>query len=363
MANPFYVDPTAGVNLGQSLAGLGQSIGKARLMQEAREKEAAQAERKQLGQQAIASAYQSGDPDEVAKVMIEYPEMSQALSDAVGFRSDATRRNLIDSSREILTNPNRAEEILTRRIQAVTNEGGDPTESVMALKEYQENPEGFLQANKMLYAGLDQPGYQAWKDAQPKEEVMTPYQSSQVELKREDQRLRQLEADLAQETNELKRQKLEADVALQQSKVKDAELKQEAAQGKVDASKEMANEAISVAKDILGDSSFSDVVGTIDAMTPVVSGESQDLLNKFERLQSLLTVDNLKLMTGVLTDRDIRFLTNVASGLNITESGVKGSEAGVKKRLEDIVKRIEAGSNSKKETKQEATQTVNWDDL
>ncbi|WP_410595125.1 hypothetical protein, partial [Bacillus sp. SIMBA_074] len=47
-------------------------------------------------------------------------------------------------------------------------------------------------------------------------------------------------------------------------------------------------------------------------------------------------------MSGVLTDRDIVFLGNIASGLNITDKGIKGSEASVRKRLSDIATKLES---------------------
>jgi hypothetical protein len=52
-------------------------------------------------------------------------------------------------------------------------------------------------------------------------------------------------------------------------------------------------------------------------------------------------------MSGVLTDRDIGFLTNVASGINVTDGGIKGSPKGVRDRLEQISKTLEKSATSK----------------
>lgn len=369
MRNPFYVDPGRGVgqqlgSLGSSLAGLGQIMRSRQQQEQELQARLVQQERMAEGREAIKSAFQSNNPDAIAQTMIDYPELSDQLQGAMQFKSDATRQNMVKSAREIVLNPNNAQQVLTDRVKMIQDQGGDPTESILALKEFQENPDAALQSAKNLYAAYDPQGFKSYQAAQPQEAPQSsPYQQAQIELKREDQRLREIEAQLKREDNDLKREKLQADVDLQKAKVKDAQLKQDAAEGKKDASAEMASEAAKLAREIAGDKSFSNVVGTIDAMTPVVSGESQDLINKANRLQSLLTVDNLKLMSGVLTDKDISFLTNVASGLNITEGGIKGSEKGVKKRLEDIANRIEKSQGATQEAPESSSSTVNWDDL
>ena len=106
-------------------------------------------------------------------------------------------------------------------------------------------------------------------------------------------------------------------------------------------SEELALEASRLAKEIANDDSFGAAVGTVSSMTPTFSGATQDLINKAMRLESLLTYENLDLMSGVLTDRDIAFLGRIGSGLNVTENGIKGSEAGVKERLNEIAQKID----------------------
>lgn len=358
MNNPFYVDPGSGS--GQKLGQLGQTLAGAGLVMQERRQQEQQQHRLNEGKNAIKTAFQSNDPDLIAQTMIDYPELSGQLQGALQYKSDATKASQLDAAKRILENPSQARRTMIDHITTLMNEGADPTESILAIKQLDENPEAFLQSAENTLAFLDPKAHQAYRAAQPQNEPqLNPYQQAQIELKREDQRLREVEAQLRQEDNDLRRERLQADVNLQKAKVKDAQLKQDAAEGKKEASAEMAFEAAKLAREIAEDASFSDVVGTIDAMTPVLFGESQDLINKANRLQSLLTVDNLTLMTGVLTDRDINFLTNVASGLNVTEIGIKGSEKGVKKRLEDIANRIENSQGSI----QNSGSTLNWDDL
>ena len=147
-------------------------------------------------------------------------------------------------------------------------------------------------------------------------------------------RLMQLKQDAltkqaANETNDLKRQELQQKIDANQQALQEKQQQKKM-------SLDYASEAASLAREIASDSSLGDITGSISSRVPTLYDSSQDLINKANRLQSLLTQDNLKLMNGVLTDRDITFLGNIASGLNITENGIKGSKDGVQKRLNAI---------------------------
>jgi hypothetical protein len=107
-------------------------------------------------------------------------------------------------------------------------------------------------------------------------------------------------------------------------------------QGSID----IARRARDLAQAIPTDPRFSDITGTVNSRTPTLNGASQDLINRTNQLQTLLTADNLKLMSGVLTDRDITFLTQIGSGLNVTDNGINGSEVGTRKTLDDITSRL-----------------------
>jgi hypothetical protein len=103
---------------------------------------------------------------------------------------------------------------------------------------------------------------------------------------------------------------------------------------------DIAREARDLANGISKDKRFPDVVGPVNSRLPTLDGDSQDLINRANRLQSLLTLDNLKLMSGVLTDKDIDFLGRIGSGLNVTDGGIKGSVQGTKSRLSDIASKL-----------------------
>ncbi|MCD5994143.1 hypothetical protein KDX38_11060 [Pseudomonas sp. CDFA 602] len=103
---------------------------------------------------------------------------------------------------------------------------------------------------------------------------------------------------------------------------------------------DVAKDAQKLVSEINGSGQLADITGTLDSKFPTFSNDSQDLINKANRLQTLLTADNLKLMTGVLTDRDITFLSQIGAGLGIGEKGINGSIEGTKQRLGEISTRL-----------------------
>lgn len=170
---------------------------------------------------------------------------------------------------------------------------------------------------------------------------MTPYQSESL-------RLREMEAALKAEDNSLRREKLKQDIELQKAKVEKTQqeigIEAKAEEQSNSQAISMAEEARDLAREIADDDGLSSATGSkaYVAYLPTTTSTS-DLVNKAFRLQSMLTVDNLNLMTGVLTDKDIQFLTAVSSGLDIDpdKRGIVGSEKTVKKRLNDIADKID----------------------
>lgn len=101
-----------------------------------------------------------------------------------------------------------------------------------------------------------------------------------------------------------------------------------------------AKDALKLVSEVGSSKQLNDITGPINSRLPTVSGDSQDLINKALRLQTLLTADNLKMMTGVLTDRDISFLAQIGSGLGVSDGGISGSTAGTRQRLGEITTRL-----------------------
>lgn len=293
------------------------------------------------------------------------PEYLEDIQSMVNF-GDNMQRQAVGETAIMVDNAlrsgdkDRVIEILELNRESIDSLGDPSFTTDSAIEMLNTNPEAFqdmVRGTAMTTLGTEK--YLA-ATQQKRPEPMTEYQELTLADKRENTKLRAMEADLrrqqqaaAAESNDLKRQELEAKVAEKELKVQEQKQKIEQSKKSTEMGKQNLLEAATIAEELLNDPGLDRIVGQVQARLPTLSGESQDVINKANRLQSLLTVDNLKLMSGVLTDRDIAFLTNVASGLNITDSGILGSEKGVRDRLQQIATKIRQGVKGDQQGKQQ----------
>lgn len=102
-----------------------------------------------------------------------------------------------------------------------------------------------------------------------------------------------------------------------------------------------AQDTIKVVDDIIGSDRLDNITGLHGAL-PFSMPETQDLLGRVQQLKSLLTAGNLGIMTGVLSESDMKIIQGLSNDIIIEsdEQGnvtrIKGSEAGTKKKLKTI---------------------------
>ena len=128
-------------------------------------------------------------------------------------------------------------------------------------------------------------------------------------------------------------QKAQADAQAAQQKLAEAETRKTK---QVD----LSRQTMQLAREIANAPNLDEVTGFSTAF-PTFLPESQDLILKAEQLIALLTADNLKLMSGVLTDRDIQMLSTLSSGMRVSDKGIKGSASAIRNRLTEIANNIE----------------------
>lgn len=155
MANPYFIDPWAGQagSIAQGLRGLGATLGERR---EAKQQQELLAQ----GQEIL----RSGDPQAIAEFSIANPEIGQRIASGMQFASDATRQNMVESTRRILAGDD-PEAVLTERLQTIQQQGGDPTETLSALQEYRDDPQAFMANAERVYAIYDPQGFAAYRKA------------------------------------------------------------------------------------------------------------------------------------------------------------------------------------------------------
>ena len=198
MANPYYVQPLGGLNLGQAYTNAAQG------MQARKDKTAATA-REQEALQMAQQAYATGDPDQIAMVSLQYPELAGQLNESVGFKNEITRQNMIATLRSGVAEPSRIPELIQKRVDLVERQGGDPTETLAELERYKADPEGYAQGLQQSLALMDPASYKAYREATGADKPGTPTKLQKLfELKDSlpvgDPRLAQVEAAINKES-------------------------------------------------------------------------------------------------------------------------------------------------------------------
>lgn len=80
---------------------------------------------------------------------------------------------------------------------------------------------------------------------------------------------------------------------------------------------------------------LANAVGPVSSRLPTLRGDTADFETRFNNLVALLTVDNLALLKGPMSDKDIEFIKQASSGLSTSMS-----EKGFNERLLEIYSRI-----------------------
>lgn len=155
MANRFYIDPWGGhaEAFQQGMRGIGAVIGERR----------AEKKRQDLARQG-QEIFATGDPDKISEFMIANPEIGENLQGAIEFKSDLTRKNMIDTTRQILGGGD-PETILGARLEMLRQQGADATQTEEALQEYREDPEGFMKNAEIALSLYDPSGFKAYRTA------------------------------------------------------------------------------------------------------------------------------------------------------------------------------------------------------
>jgi hypothetical protein len=331
--NPFLVTP--GGDMSQGLGMLGQALQYRRSEDERQQQLQQQQEQQaqvQAGKQALQQAYQSGNPDDIANAMIKYPEMASVLQGAMQFKSDATRQNLVSSARDVLMNPAQTEEILKKRIQMVTEAGGDPKESIAALAEYKQDPEGFMQNAKNIYAMYDPQGFKSYQSAQP-QQAMTPYQSAMININQQNADIRRLQVEqkmledkAKQKTTDLNQQELQQKI--QANKQNQAQVMQERKNALTNAYTNSVD-TINLASAIMNSPGLSGATG-LSSLFPTAPGsktaKTESLIDTLNSKTYLDSVQQMKGM-GALSDAEGKKLSSAIASLNtnMSEKDFKGS--------------------------------------
>jgi len=124
--NPFYISPTGGtgINVGQSLAGLGQVLGQIRQRDEAKNRQ------QQIGTD-LSNLYKSGDNEAISNYFIKNPDVTastkQSVMSAVNARNEAHHNQIGDDLFQVMEMPSseQKKQFLAQRIKQLQDSGQD----------------------------------------------------------------------------------------------------------------------------------------------------------------------------------------------------------------------------------------------
>lgn len=374
MANQFSVTPLGGQSPLQGLGMLSAGLEQKRATEEAEAEKMRRAELITQAQRVMSG----GDPAAIAEFSLANPELGRQLQQAVGYKNEATRENMRSSMREIIAGAD-PEEVITRRIDMVTNQGGDPSDSVRELEIYRADPEGYKAKVEAAYAFEDPEGYKSYRTTIP--EQMTEYQTKDLELKtintgirQQEAALRRLEQQIKREGDDIKREELELKVQERKDKLNALNKDRDIAQTEREVVGENAitgfDRSLGVIDEIYNHPSLDAAVGVKGPSAYLPGTDTQEVISLIETLQSQSFLNEVEKMKGLgaLTEREGAALTTAVGSLNRDMS-----EKAFKRSLDRIRGYFEqAKENTKKkysvssatETPAETTvTTVDWSDL
>jgi hypothetical protein len=104
---------------------------------------------------------------------------------------------------------------------------------------------------------------------------------------------------------------------------------------------EKINEVIGLVDEVLNNPNLSDMLGPIESRLPTLRESTADVEAKAATLKSLLTLENMGIMKGVLSDSDMKVIAQASSSLN-----ERGSVKAYKAELNKIKAKMQARLNS-----------------
>lgn len=310
-------------------------------------------------QQLVSQAQEiagTGDVNAMRDFAIANPELGKTMFEFGGIADEQAQNRMSNLTKSLVSSATPVQD-LKEYIEQGRQAGRDMTHSEKLLQQSEGDPEKLKRMTEMSLAVQDPAAFNAIQKTKPQApESMTEYQQAMIDSKKIDQDLRREEAilkreenKLKRETDELKREELKNKIDDSRQKIEDAKRsKSEAIQTSVDASKSLLSSIDQLAGNEGYLNSLTGYRGRLPASATDEGVEAEAL---FDNITNSLTLDNLKLMTGVLTDKDIELLRSAASGL---KKGM-GTDR-FKEILSTIRGKVESGLKMKQGAEPETTQ-------
>ena len=148
MANPYYVAPLGGLDIGGKMTSILEG-GRERYKEQQWEKTA-------------PDIIKSGDPSKIADLMTQYPEKAQQIAAITGYKDRRALQNRVDMAKKVLTGEETIQEALVEHIKTVDAQGGDTTQLVNQLGKALADPNYGKKWSENTLALYDPPSYKTY---------------------------------------------------------------------------------------------------------------------------------------------------------------------------------------------------------
>jgi len=336
--------------------------------QAVQKQEAAQAAA-QAKQQAQLAMYNETDPLKhaqlVAQYQTAYPDDYKAVSEAAKTMSDAQKTNLLGLSSKLANVSVTGDYALGQQIldqQVASMEGNVPDDQLAAAKTFQKrwaaDPKGVVTGLSNAAYAIDPSTYEAniktaeetrgLKAKLPAELAQTTANTvktySDIDAKREENRIKAMEAAAQKETNALKRQELEQKISEAKQAAADKQAEKVAAG---EGSAATFDNTIQTINDVLTHPGLSASVGFNSTFPTIKGSDSANFQSALKVLQSQQFLAGVKALKtsgggGALSDAEGAKIASAIGSLDLWQ-GEPAFRASVGKIL-DIVKDAKARS-------------------
>lgn len=339
--NDFFVQP--GNDASQALSGLSSTLSQMRQdkeRQRLRDEQAAKEQRIQerfvAAKTAAQEALSSGDPDKMAQVTLEYPEIGQGLSQAFGIVDADKKQKASSFVSALLNNPDQADQIYQSRIEEIQARGGDPRDTIRSYEAYKANPQGEAKNLQFMWAAMDKDSYGAFRDEQ---KAAAKAAAEEAKIARDDARFAQSEAGKDRraalsagdraldreikvltakqnaEMNDLKRQELGIKIEEKQAKLQDSVNKQQQA---AESTVATFDQAIGSADRLLSHPGLEKAVGIRSALPTIPGSDAADFEAELDTLKAQTFLPQVAALkgAGALSDAEGKKLSDSIGALS-----------------------------------------------
>ena len=330
------------------------------LLRQQREQQAQQEALSQQDLEGLQMALASNDPDKIRAYLDTAPHLDKASSDLAfkryGISSDEQKQSLINDMMAIGAGEE-PEQVLTRRIESVQARGGDPSHSMRELEEYRKNPEQWVKTKQIAASmALNKDQYAQYKDImnQGKPAQMTPYQAAQVEqrglelkgkdadreLRKQELELRKLESQQKSAKNQQEAENKQIEIDQKKSEIQTAknnDIK------RIDDGIYAAEQNKAVIDDLLGNETYMDAITGYQGRIPALSDSGVEAEAYLDNIKNSMTIDNLSVMSGPLTDKDIQIIASASSRLRagMSDKAMRKELKTIKSAYDRVIKNYE----------------------